>query len=45
MKKYLGLILCCSLLLTACGNDKNTSKQDNSLLSTAEITETATAVT
>ena len=42
MKKYLGLILCCSLLLTACGNDKNTSKQDNSLLSTAEITETAT---
>lgn len=41
MKKYFGLILCCSLLLTACGNNKNTSKQDNSLLSTAEITETA----
>lgn len=40
MKKYLGVILCLLLLLTACGNDKHTSEQNNSLFSTAEIIET-----
>ncbi len=29
MRKYLGLILCCSLLLTACNNGKNVSSQTN----------------
>lgn len=36
MKKYIGLILCCTFLLTACNNEKNVSNQvDNSEVSTA----------
>ena len=36
MKKYIGLILCCSFLLTACNNEKNVSNQvDNSEISKA----------
>ncbi len=38
MKKYIGLILCCSLILTACNSEKNVSNQvDNSEISTSSI--------
>lgn len=40
MKKYIGLILCCSLLLTACNNEKSANNQvENSEISSSSSNE------